>query len=1542
MKRNIYITALLALIVISGLSFTLPESVFLPYLLKRFNEYQQQNPEEKLYAHIDKPFYKPGDKIWISVYLREGKTLQPSELSNIVYAELIDPRGGIYQKINLKAIDGKANGFFLIDSVAPGGLYKLKAYTQWMQKSPGFIPFEKDIQVQKIIQPRLIWKLDFVKEAYGPGDTVTANINLKDLSNNPIVGSTLNFQVLLEGKEYLKSSIITDATGSFQVTFQLPADLKVNDGILNLTLNHNQRTHALSRAIPIVLNKIDLQFMPEGGDYIANIESKIAFKALNEFGKPADVEGIISNSKGEKVATFSSFHQGMGAFNLKAVPNEVYTAQITKPSGIHNIYSLPQAKLKGIALAVDTCTNNSLQFSIKGDTTQLVHCILHLRGEVLHSQTYSFKGITVKESVNIEKWPAGIVHITLFDDFEKPIAERLVFINHHKKMKISVSTDKPIYYPREKVQMTIRTTDETGKPIPANLSVSVLNDKIVAFANDKQDNILTSLLLTSDLKGKVHEPSFYFKEDEPKALPAIDYLLLTQGWRRFSWKTVLNGNARWDFPETYDKIRGQIQKNNKGIRAKVSLVDAERKKVATLRTSENGRFMFTGIDSMSNYTIYAKSLTRKDKNIQIKFANLNFPANNFSNDLSLGSASFTTQAQGVRKQEVNNSLTLQPNLPVNELLQGGGDFMLEDDETRLDELVVIGYGTQKRSMLTGSVVSIRSEEITGTQHDMLGALQGRVAGLEVSENSGFPGSSTSVQIRGTSSLSFSSEPLYVVDGVPVQNISMVSPSVINSIEVIKDPSATGIYGSRAANGVIIITTKGHPANNGLFRENKRIAKASVRYHRPYIQPTVEFYKPQYQDKDSVVTKPDYRETILWQPTVTTNHNGIAILEFCNSDEVTSFRTIAEGIGNGSLTGRGEHVHSIEKPVGIDATLPPYLVFGDQIMIPVVMRNSTSNSITGNLTTKLPNMLASAWPADTLITIKSGESVKVLIPARVKNMAGKDKIDIRFGDASFKDRFVETVEVVKRGFPMDFSFSSRALATSFSMTVSDMIENSLSGKLVVYNDITSQLMNGIESVLREPHGCFEQLAATTYPNIQILNYFINSQQSNQDIETKALDLIQKGYKKLTTYETKSGGFEWFGQNPPHEGLTAYGLMLFNDMAQITNIVDPMLIERTKQYLLNRKDDKGGFHQNNGKYGFSGASPKVTNAYIVMALSHAGVPYSQYQKEFLSALNEANKSKDPYRMAIMAQACLNMKDTLNATILLDYLVDRIKTRGIKSIDAEQTIVNSYGLSKQVETIALIADALIRINHNDFGTITTVMDFILSQRRFGGFGSTQATVLAIKAIIGYNNLVNQINEDCTMTIMLNNKEIAVKQIKAGSKDVTVDSLQNFITSGLQNWEVRFSGNTNPIPFSMDINWHINTPVTSSECQVNLETKLMQDHCKVGDLVRMSVLLRNKKSKGLPMTLAMIGIPSGLTIQPWQLKEMQEKHLFDYYEIHKNYLVIYYREMGPNQTVSLNFDLKAEVAGTYEAPAGNAYLYYNKELRDWGKGEVIEISEK
>src|SRR5690606_27020329 len=138
------------------------------------------------------------------------------------------------------------------------------------------------------------------------------------------------------------------------------------------------------------------------------------------------------------------------------------------------------------------------------------------------------------------------------------------------------------------------------------------------------------------------------------------------------------------------------------------------------------------------------------------------------------------------------------------------DVVLEEEVSALDEVVVIGYGSQKRSDLTGSVAQVSSREINQfPATNVLQSLSGRAAGVQVSPTTGAPGAGLNVRIRGTNSIQGSNEPLYVVDGFPIfgSNPTVLNNTDIASIEVLKDASATAIYGSRGANGVVIITTK---------------------------------------------------------------------------------------------------------------------------------------------------------------------------------------------------------------------------------------------------------------------------------------------------------------------------------------------------------------------------------------------------------------------------------------------------------------------------------------------------------------------------------------------------------------------------------------------------------------------------------------------------------------------------------------------------------------------------------------------------------------
>jgi hypothetical protein len=393
-----------------------------------------------------------------------------------------------------------------------------------------------------------------------------------------------------------------------------------------------------------------------------------------------------------------------------------------------------------------------------------------------------------------------------------------------------------------------------------------------------------------------------------------------------------------------------------------------------------------------------------------------------------------------------------------------------------------------------------------------------------------------------------------------------------------------------------------------------------------------------------------------------------------------------------------------------------------------------------------------------------------------------------------------------------------------------------------------------------------------------------------------------------------------------------------MQQVWPGVSGVLIDRTRKWLLSRREGNGNFKQNRGKYGFSAASREVNNAYVVYALSEAGV--TEMGKEYEHAYSEAMRSRDAYRMAVVAIASFNLKQNERGGALLDELLRQMNGKGTNGLKADHSIVISYGKSLQVETASLTALALLRSPRPDAAALQKLMEFIISSRSHGGFGSTQATILALKAVTGYARYNKRAAEDGKIELYLNNRLVAAKEYHRGTRgEITLPALEGYMQPGDQQFRVVFAGTREPLPYSLNASWSAYTPSSSPECKVDLETSLAASSVSVGKTLRLTTVLKNKTPQGQPMTVALVGIPSGLSPQPWQLKELQERGVFDFYEVRKNYLVFYYRELGPKAIHTISLDLKAEVPGVYEAPAGTAYLYYTGEYRDWEGGERVEV---
>jgi alpha-2-macroglobulin-like protein len=1540
--RNKYLLIATSFFLLSVTGFqVLEDPEFLSRLKKTVRNYHARYPEEKVYLHLDKPFYKPGDDIWFNAFVLNSNTHQPTGISDVVYVELMDPKGNVTSRLELVVKEGTAQGDFALQKTAPGGIYQIHAYTQWMKNFGKETLFKKEIQVQRIVTPRLLLKLDYEKEAYGPGDQVRAKLTITNLKNERAANASINFTVKINGTELSRSEIFSDPQGMATITFQLPDSLDTTDGLLQAIISTQGVEESITRSIPIVLNKIAVQFFPEGGHCIEKVRSRIAFKALNEFGKGADVSGAVVDENNKIITKFESFHMGMGVFEMSPLRGVKYFARIESPAGNESLIPLPDARAAGYALTLKEVNSRSTVWSVHSPAAKPAYLVGQTHGEIYYDNRIMLTEGENSVKISSENFPAGIAVFTLFDEEGIEQCERLVFLNSEKGLNIRLKPDKKQYLPREKVNLKIETTDNNGKPVPAKLSLSVVDDQLIAFADDKQDNILSSMLLSSELKGEIQEPSFYFDPAEAKAPMALDYLMMTQGWRRFTWKEIRDTKKVITYvPEKVKNVAGRlVNSKREGISSEVTLLEiGNKRRTESIQTTPEGHFLFKNIDP----TVPVLLLTRKPGEIVIQ------------KELTY-SISLNDQEGTVLLPEASEAIAAAMNPAVSRkaeevATESGLDMSLGADVSQLNEVIVTGYGVENKRALTGSIATIVENSTEGmvSSAAIENLMQGRVAGLSVQPQSGNPGAQSTLTIRGISSLAAGrTEPLYVVNGHPIgtsvnQNFSsgsMFGPEDIQSIEVLHSPEATAIYGSAAANGAILITTRsslGFP----YFKSTKRPAKYSSFMITPRkFSTTREFYVPP-PAAGKAEKREDFRSTVYWNHTVVTDERGEAKLSFYNNDAASAFRITAEGVTASGLIGRKEEVYHTQLPFSLDARLPEYLGFEDVLKLPVQVKNETSSALSGKITLTIPSELSVQEPVTTTVQVQPQSMQTFWFTIAPKGIEGEYPVVIKLESSDYQDEISHTIRVKPVGFPVKMSFSAKELDKTIQFSIRDAERNSVKAEVTAFPDVLSDLFTGAESILQEPHGCFEQVSSSTFPNILALQFLKQSGLIQPDVEKRALGYIQNGYQKLVAYEIKDGGFEWFGHPPAHEGLSAYGLIQFHEMRKVFPKVDEVMMSRTRDWLLSRRNGRGGFKQNAGKYGFSAASEEVNNAYILYALSETGT--KGLSKEYDQALAEARKSKDMYRMALMAITAFNIGKADDYTALVNSFKEAIHLTGFDNLKIDHSIVRSYGTSLVSETVSLWTLALMKPSAVDYNLAKECIQHILKSRSYGQFGSTQGTTLALKTLTEYARLVRITRDDGEIQVFVDNT-IADKLTygkEAREKLVLNNFSGKLSANGEQTVRILFAGTNESLPYAANFQWYTKHPPSSSECKIGIKTSLNAASLHVNETVRLTAVLKNKSSEGLPMAVAVIGIPAGLSAQPWQLKELQEKQVFDFYEITGGNLVLYYREMAPNGVHTVNLDLKAEIPGTYTGAASSAYLYYTNEYKDWTKGNSILIN--
>ncbi|HTM21495.1 MAG TPA: MG2 domain-containing protein [Kofleriaceae bacterium] len=706
-------------------------------------------------------------------------------------------------------------------------------------------------------------------------------------------------------------------------------------------------------------------------------------------------------------------------------------------------------------------------------------------------------------------------------------------------------------------------------------------------------------------------------------------------------------------------------------------------------------------------------------------------------------------------------------------------------------------------------------------------------------------------------------------------------------------------------------------------------------------PAREFPLPSY-DVSYDGPRVDFRDTIFWAPRVVTDAGGHAQVHFPLSDAVTSFRASAEGIGTGGQLGRGDTLVQSKLPVSLAVTLPLEVSSGDLVHLPVTVANDSQQPRTAALTAEFGPAFAIDAPGPASLELRPGERRTVYYDLRVIG-DGADpaagRVLLAAAAANLTDKVERTIRVAAKGFPMELSRAGTVSDHArHEVLISDVLPGTLDARVTMYPSPLATMVEGAEAMIAEPGGCFEQASSTNYPNIMILSYLEQQGAADADLVARTQGTLERGYKLLTGYESPQHGYEWFGGDPGHEALTAYGLLEFADMTRVFDDVDKTMVVRTASWLKSRRTGGGGYRRNERALdSFGSASPEVTDAYITWALAEAGE--KEIDAELGQQARAAQATKDPYVMALATGALLDRERGSERTRAAVARLAGMQGDDGSFPGADHSITRSGGVALQLETTSLAALALMKaVGYQP--QVRKAIEWINANRAgTGGFGSTQSTVLSLKALAAYAQASRRTKAPGTAIVKVNGVVAGRIEYEAGHQGAIEFDLRKVIGPGKNVIDIELDSKE-PLPYSLLATWGSTVPAADPQAAVHLDTHLARTSVPMGETVRMDVKVTNATAKGIPMALARIGLPGGLTFQTWQLKELRDKKLIDFYETREREVILYFRSMAAHRVAEIPLELQARVPGTYTAPASRAYLYYTDEHKHWVAPSVVTVT--
>jgi uncharacterized protein YfaS (alpha-2-macroglobulin family) len=1494
--------------------------------------------QARILLTTEKPIYQPGQTIHARALALDRGNRNAAASRNLVF-EVEDSRGNkVFKRATQTDRFGIASADFALAEEVNLGTYHLRALLD------GENTADVAIQVERYVLPKFKVAVEFTGKArhgYAPGDLVTGVVRANYFFGKPVEGEVVIKATGIDAGMFEAATVKgkTDAAGDYRFEFRLPnyfAGRPLSAGAARVLVEASVKDsagHSETRGEPIVVSQspILLTAIPESGSLVPNLENAVYVLASYPDGNPARTE-LTVHVAGQAARNVTTDEAGVATVSIPGAnqPREL-RIDATDREGLRASATVPlglRAGAEQVLLRADRAVYRA------GDRIAIKVFSTKERGAVYLDVVKDRQTILTRDvdlvngqaELTLTATPelAGTLDLNayLFGRDAVPVADhRLVFVQPADDLKIEASTDSKVYRPGDDARVRFRVTNSRGEGVQAALGVQVVDEAVFALA-EKQPGFAKVFFY---LEQEVMKPRYEIHSIGMSEVVETAGLQRDRAARALFAATELVNDNR--FQTVAGRELPQAKRWDYAIRYRSRLVAAVSRRPAD----------------------FLKSNVRDGWDQPVKIARA------WENTYLMRSA-------GPDKQfDTDDDLAVYVAVQMQRRIGGA-------TSTAFDVAIEHDRGPNNgRAEISGSIVD---ETGTGLPGLTITARQGGTTRRAQSGPDGrftisaVPAGDYRVEISGPGFRSAAKDfALAPRDRAALS--ARLQVSAVTEVAMLKEEDRFPMrmrfddarqFAAATGNGGVVGGVPGGVAGGVL---GGIVAAVPVAAPAPPVAKAVLERRESRRDEAPAARVRSYfPEALYINPSLITDQNGNATITIPLADSITTWRMALTASTTHGALGSGTGSIKVFQDFFTDLDLPVTLTQGDRVSIPVAVYNYAGSR--GDVALRLEqndwfNLVGDT--AEKTVAVDSGRVGGSQFTLEAKRI-GKFKLTLHAGmsgAARRADIVVREIEVVPNGREQTSVFNGR-LESTVQHTI-DFPAAAIrdAGKIFVrlYPGPLSQVIEGMDAILRMPYGCFEQTSSATYPNILALDYMKRTKKLTPEVRAKAEGFIANGYQRLLTYEVQGGGFSWFGNPPANKILTAYGLMEFGDMAKVYE-VDPRLIQRTQQWLASQQQGDGSWKPDAGGIQEGATNRYVSDtlrvtAYIAWSLENTGYRGPAIEKARQYIDGHRNAKADAYTLAVVANFAADYpNDRAYARQAVQQLVEARTEKDEQAWwTAEETAVFGRGESAAIETTGLAVQALLKTGESSV-VARKALNYLAAKKDANGtWGTTQATIMALRAIL-LSTEKGSADVRGTVQITLNGTPAERLTLTPENNDLLHQFvLKNVAETGSNRVEIRFDGKGGlayQVAGRYFLPWTEKPAAEPLSIDVNYDrTRLAQD-----DLATATAVVRNNLPKTANMVMIDLGIPPGFDLLSEDLQEMQQKTAglkggrLEKFSLTATQAILYFDAIPAGGTVTVKFRLRAKYPIRARTFRSRVYEYYDPDVNAVAKPVLLEVAGK